>query len=62
MISKEEEIQIAIKKIIELNYEMYMKDLKSGNISKSIKSYGKIIKKRNGVNNNDNPTLFSYGK
>ena len=62
MLSQQEEIQIATKKIIELIYEMYMNDLKSGNIVKeSIKSFGKIINKK-GLNKNDNPTLFNYGK
>lgn len=58
MLSQQEEIQIALKKIIELIYEMYTKDLKSGNVSKSIKSFGKILTKKV---KNDNPTLFNYG-
>ena len=60
MLSQQEEIQIAISKIIELVYEMYIKDLKSGNITKSIKSFGKIINKRGVIRKNDNPTLFGY--
>ena len=62
MLSQQEEIQIAISKIIELVYEMYIKDLKSGNITKSIKSFGKIINKRGVIHKSDNPTLFNYGK
>ena len=62
MLSKNEEIQIAIPKIIELVYEMYINDLKSGNITKSIKSFGKIINKRVTLNKNDYPTLFNYCK
>jgi hypothetical protein len=61
--TEQEEIQIAVNKIIELFYEMFLKDLKSGNINKlSIKSYGKILKKKGALINNDNPTLFNYGK
>jgi hypothetical protein len=62
MLSEQEEIQIAIGKIIELIYEMYTKDLKSGNINKSIKSFGKILNKKSLLNKNDNPTLFNYSK
>ena len=52
-----------IYKISELIYEMYLKDLKSGNIIKEpIKYYGKICKKRNPIRNNDDSTLFNYGK
>lgn len=61
MLSQQEEIQIAISKIIELIYEMYIKDLKLGNVSKSIKSFGKILNKKGILNKNDNPTLFNYG-
>ena len=59
MITEQEQIQIDIFKIIELVYEMYIKDLKSGNITKSIKSFGKIINKRGKLNKNDYPTLFN---
>ena len=63
MESETEYIQRAAKVILELIYEMYVKDLKSGNIlsNKDIASFGKICKKRKSFNNND-PTLFSYGK
>jgi len=38
-----EEIQIAVNKFTEIIYEMYLKDLKSGRISKKkSKSYGKV--------------------
>ncbi|MBA7508765.1 hypothetical protein ES705_00698 [subsurface metagenome] len=44
--NKQEEIQIAVNKFTEIIYEMYLKDLKSGNISKKkLKRYGKILKK-----------------
>ena len=65
MMTKQEEIQIAVNKFIEIIYEMYIKDLKSGNIGKdnTIKSFGKICKKRNPLkNNNEDSTLFNYGK
>jgi hypothetical protein len=63
MLSKEEEIKIAINKINELIYEMFLKDLKSGNISsKPVKSYGKILNKRGALVKYDNPTLFKYDK
>ena len=64
MNSEAEEIQNAIKAIFEMIYEMYVKDLKSGNIQrdKSTISFGKICKKRNVLNKNYNPTLFNYGK
>lgn len=63
MESETEYIQRAEKVILELIYEMYVKDLKSGNIqnSRGVVSFGKICKKRKSFNNND-PTLFSYGK
>lgn len=61
MLSQQEEIQIAIGKIIELVYEMYIKDLKSGNISSSIKSFGKVINKKGAKYKNSDPTLFEYG-
>ena len=56
MMTKQEEIKIAVNKIVEIIYEMYIKDLKSGNIGKDndIKSFGKICKKRNILKNNDN--------
>jgi len=42
----DEKIQIILKKIAEVVYEQYLKDLKSGNISnKPLKRYGKICKK-----------------
>ena len=65
MISKEEEIQIAINTLIELIYEMYIKDLKNGNIGKdklTIKSFGKICNRRKTLNKYDGPNLFNYGK
>jgi len=40
---------------------MYLKDLKSGNIVKdSLKSFGKICKKRGAFKNNEEPNLFNY--
>jgi len=61
--TEEEEVKIAVNKINELIYEMFLKDLKSGNISKEhIKSYGKVINKRNVFNKYNEPTLFNYGK
>ena len=65
MLSQQEEIQIAIKNIIELIYEMYIKDLKSGNIIKDkepIKSFGKICNRKKTLNKYDGPNLFNYGK
>ena len=63
MISKEEEIQIAINKMVQIIYEMYIKDLKNGNIKKeSIKSFGKICNRRKTLNKYDGPNLFNYGK
>ena len=62
--NKEEEIQIAVNKFIEIIYEMYIKDLKSGNIGKdnTIKSFGKICKKRGVLANHEDQNLFNYGK
>lgn len=62
--NKEEEIQIAVNKFVEIIYEMYIKDLKSGNINKDkdIKSFGKICKKRNILRNHEDQNLFNYGK
>jgi hypothetical protein len=62
MESETEYIQRTANTILELIYEMYVKDLKSGNIlrSKGIASFGKICKKRKSFNNDD-PTLFNYG-
>ena len=62
MLGRQEEIQIAIKKIIEIIYEMYVKDLKSGNITKDnyIPSFGKILKKKSTFKKNDLPNLFNY--
>ena len=34
--TKEEEIQIAINTLIEIIYEMYVRDLKNGKINKSV--------------------------
>ena len=64
MMTKQEEIKIAVNKIVEIIYEMYIKDLKSGNIGKDndIKSFGKICKKRNILKNNDNSAFFNYRK
>ncbi|GAH11704.1 unnamed protein product [marine sediment metagenome] len=60
---EQEEIQIAVNKFIEIIYEMYLKDLKSGNMAnKSLKSYGKICKRRGFINGYKNPTLFNIGK
>lgn len=60
---KQEEIQIAVNKFIEIIYEQYLKDLKSGNISNnSLRSYGKICKKRGFINGYKNPTLFKFSK
>lgn len=36
MIGKQEEIQIAINRLIEIIYEMYIRDLRNGKINKSI--------------------------
>jgi len=62
--SDKEEIQIAVNKFIEIIYEMYVKDLKSGNITKDnhIPSFGKICKKRNPLRNHEELNLFNYGK
>lgn len=59
-----EYIQKATKAILELIYEMYVKDLKSGNIqsNKDIPAFGKICKKRNVLSNHEEPNLFNYGK
>ncbi len=56
----EEQNQITINKIIELIYEMYLKDLKSNkSISNNyINSYGKICKKKGFINGCKNTTLF----
>jgi len=64
MIEDKKEIQITVNKFIEIIYEMYMKDLKDGNISKdkAITSFGKICKKRNVLANHEEPNLFNYGK
>ncbi|MBA7704355.1 hypothetical protein ES703_113161 [subsurface metagenome] len=64
MESENKIIQIALKNILEMIYWLYQKDLKAGNITKdkSIVSFGKIIKKRNPINNNENPNLFNYDK
>ncbi len=63
MIEDKEEIQITVNKFIEIIYEMYMKDLKAGNIVKEpVKSYGKICKKRGFINGYKNPTIFNIGK
>lgn len=60
--SDKEEIQIAVNKFIEIIYEMYVKDLKSGNITKDnhIPSFGKILKKKSNFKKNDLPNLFNY--
>ncbi len=59
--NKEEEIKIAVNMFIKIIYEMYLKDLKSGNIVKdSLKSFGKICKKRGVFKNNEEPNLFNY--
>jgi len=60
--SDKEEIQIAVNKFIEIIYEMYVKDLKSGNITKDnyIHSFGKILKKKSNFKKNDLPNLFNY--
>jgi len=61
--NQEEEIKIASNKILEMVYWLYQKDLKSGNIAKNdLMSFGKICKKRNPLKNNDDSTLFNYGK
>ena len=62
MESETEYIQKAANTILELIYEMYLKDLKSGNIqnNKGVVSFGKICKKRKSFNSDD-PTLFNYG-
>ena len=62
MESETEYIQKAANTILELIYEMYLKDLKSGSIqgSKGAASFGKICKKRKSFDNDD-PTLFNYG-
>ena len=39
---KEEEIQIAINRLIEIIYEMYIRDLKNGKINSSIRSSGPV--------------------
>ena len=60
----QEETRIAINKLLEMIYCLYMKELKAGNIGKdkNSSSFGKICKKRNPLKNNDDPTLFNYGK
>lgn len=59
----DKKIQLAINKLIEIIYEMYLKDLKSGNIvMEPIKSFGKICKKKDFKNGYKNPTLFKFGK
>ena len=52
MESETEYIQKAANTILELIYEMYVKDLKSGNIlnNKGVASFGKICKKRKSFN------------
>lgn len=59
---KEEEIKKAVIRFNEVIYAMYLKDLKSGNISKdkNLKSFGKICKKRASFKSNEEPNLFSY--
>jgi hypothetical protein len=60
--NKEEENQIEIKKLVELIYEMYLKDLSSGNlVNEPAKSFGKICKKKNPLKNIDGSRLFYYG-
>lgn len=62
MESETEYIQKTAKTILEFIYEMYVKDLKSGNIlnNKGVVSFGKICKKRKSFDSDD-PTLFNYG-
>ena len=58
-----EKIKNDMNILIEIIYKNYLRDSRSGKISNEfIKSYGKIINKRNVFNNHDNPTLFNYGK
>ena len=61
MESETEYIQRSAKAILELIYEMYVKDLKAGNIlsNKGSASFGKICKKRKSFNSDDS-TLFNY--
>ena len=58
-----DEVKRDIAILIEIIYEMYLKDLKSGNMAnKLLKSYGKICKRRGFINGYKNPTLFNIGK
>ena len=63
MESETEYIQKTANTILELIYEMYVKDLKSGNIQKNndVVSFGKIYKKRNVLASRQEPNLFNYG-
>ena len=55
------EIQIAVNKLLEMIYWLYQKDLKAGNITKDklVPSFGKILKKK-AIKKNDLPNLFGY--
>ena len=55
MMTKQDKIQIAVNKMVELIYAMYLKDLKSGNIGRSVlRSPKKMLK-----GNDDKNTLFT---
>ena len=58
----DKKIQIDVNKIIQLIYEMYLKDLKEGYIKKDklIPCYGKICKKRGVLKKYEDPKLFKY--
>jgi len=58
IMSKSNEIQITINRLIEIIYEMYLKDLNCGKIN----CLKKVIKNKESLKNYEKPKLFNYEK